>query len=206
MSQSGKFVYALIAASGLSVAALTSFGSADASDFKILYAFCTQQNCADGANPYSGLIQEKQGNLYGTTTNGGQAAGTVFKLDSSGIETVLYNFCGYDCKQGSLPGGGLLDVNGQIYGTTEGGGRSDCDTPDGCGTIFKLAKSGAERVPHRFTGYPDGAVPFGSLIADNQGNLYGTTVAGGFDNALYGSCPAYYGTIGCGTVFKLVPN
>ncbi len=131
----------------------------------------------DGAFPSGGLVRDKAGNLYGTTPVGGASCcGTVFKLDTTGKETVLYSFTGPD---GELPIAGLVrDKAGNLYGTTASGGAS------GFGTVFKLDTSGTETVLYSFTGSTDGLEPFGGLVRDKAGNLYGTT-------------------IGPGTVFKL---
>src|SRR5690349_7442360 len=104
------------------------------------------------------------GNLYGTTSGGGASSircpvgrGTVFKLDTSGNETVLYSFTGYP-DDGGFPGTGLIrDTAGNLYGTTSSGGASNH------GTIFKLDTSGNETVLHSFTG-PDGFFPVADLI------------------------------------------
>jgi uncharacterized repeat protein (TIGR03803 family) len=135
----------------------------------------------DGAYPYAGLVRDAAGNLYGTTSEGGSSDyGTVFKLDTSGNETVLHNFTGGD---GSYPYAGLVrDATGNLYGTTLYGGAS------GVGTVFKLDTSGNETVLHNFTG-GDGAYPYAGLVRDATGNLYGTTFRGGSSDY--------------GTVFKL---
>jgi uncharacterized repeat protein (TIGR03803 family) len=142
----------------------------------------------DGAYPSAGLIRDAAGNLYGTTQYGGASGnGTVFKLDTSGKETVLYSFAGL--PDGTTPLAGLLrDEAGNLYGTTQQGGDSSCNVV-GCGVVFKLDTSGIETLLHRFTGGADGANPHGNLTRDAAGNLYGTT--------------QYGGASGNGTVFKL---
>jgi uncharacterized repeat protein (TIGR03803 family) len=82
-------------------------------------------------------VRDKAGNLYGTTTIGGTGfAGTVFKIDPSGNETVLHSFSGAD---GETPTGGLvLDSAGNLYGTTRNGGGSRACASGGCGVIFKI--------------------------------------------------------------------
>lgn len=173
----------------------------------VLHAFCAQQNCTDGGNPQSGLIADKAGNLIGTTSLGGSGrpdcfggfgCGTIFKLASDGTETTLYSFCAKNkCADGSTPQASLIaDGKGNLYGTTSSGGaHCEGDGGGGCGTVFKLAPDGTETVLHSFTGRHDGDTPAGSLIADKNGNLYGTT--------FYGSAKCY---IGCGTVFTLAPG
>jgi uncharacterized repeat protein (TIGR03803 family) len=163
----------------------------------VLYRF---GGSPDGANPYdAGLITDATGNLYGTTTYGGNAncvagCGTVFKLDTTGKETVLYSFSGG--TDGGQPQAGLtMDAAGNLYGTTVAGGRTPC-AGDGCGTVFKLDTTGKETVLHSFSGSPDGASPYAGLLL-HDGNLYGTTAWGGSGPCKYGS------NSGCGTIFKV---
>jgi len=143
----------------------------------------------DGQNPYGFLFRDAAGNLYGTTTFGGDGncnidyspgCGTVFKVDSTGKETVLYSFQGGE--DGAYPAEGLVqDQAGNFYSTTNGGGGGSC--AGGCGTVFKLSKTGKETVLHRFTGTPnDGEYATGGVILDAAGNLYGTTSYGGAYN------------------------
>lgn len=142
---------------------------------KILYSF---QNGSDGAYPEGGLILDASGNLYGTTLAGGQAgAGTVFKLtpsDGSWTFVPLYSFT---CDYGSGPVANLImDQDGNLYGMTYG------DRGPDYGTVFKLTSAGGswtETVLHRFTNGGDGGSPYGSLVFDADGNLYGTTSYGG---------------------------
>jgi uncharacterized repeat protein (TIGR03803 family) len=160
----------------------------------VLHSFANSPG--DGAIPTAALIMDKAGNLYGTTGHGGASGncfggcGTVFKLDTSGNETVLHSFTAGD---GAFPLAGLImDKGGNLYGTTESGGAS------GDGTVFKLDSSGKLTVLYSFTGTPDGATPQASLIMDKAGNLYGTTANGGA-----GTCSNGVVNLGCGTVFKL---
>jgi uncharacterized repeat protein (TIGR03803 family) len=150
---------------------------------------------SDGASPLANLIMDAASNLYGTTASGGSGpcafgCGVVFKIDPAGNETVVHNFNGFD---GELPMAGLLmDSGGNLYGTTfNGGGGLVCGF--GCGVVFKLDPSGIETILYSFEGLSDGRNPFGSLIMDAGGNLYGTTSAGGVST----------GCSGCGTVFKI---
>ncbi len=147
----------------------------------------------DGAYPMSVLLLDSQGNLYGTTAGGGSdGGGTVFKLDSSGNETVLYNFRGG--SDGADPYAGVVeDAAGNFYGTTAGGGTYNL------GTVFELSTAGVETVMHSFTGGTDGTEPFAGLTIDASGALYGTTYSGGDPNCHRG------GRIGCGVVFKVTP-
>lgn len=95
---------------------------------------------------------------------------------------LLYSFQGG--KDGLSPDGGLTEVNGKLYGTTDSGGDVSCYSGLGCGTVFEVGLNGAHRVLHRFAGFPnDGASPQAGLILV-QGNLYGTTAAGGLSSFL----------------------
>lgn len=127
----------------------------------------------DGAHPYAGLIFDSAGNLYGTTNGGGAFNyGTVFKLDSTGNETILYSFTGF--PDGASPYAGVVqDSAGNLYGTTGEGGAFNH------GTVYKLDSSGVETVLHSFNGGTDGAYPCGGLTLDAAGNLYGTANEGG---------------------------
>jgi uncharacterized repeat protein (TIGR03803 family) len=147
-----------------------------------------------GEEPEGGLVQDSQGNFYGTTYSGGTGTfGTVFKIDgTTGKETVLYSFTGQ--TDGAWPSDGLvIDTAGNLYGTTYEKGSSSCNNGGGCGTLFEVSSSGAFSVLHTFTGAPsDGNGPTATLLRDSAGNLYGTTVSGGTDNN--------------GAIFKLTPR
>lgn len=111
----------------------------------VLYSFCAQTNCADGANPQAGVVLDRKGNLYGTTVDGGNyygckyGCGTVFKLTPEGKETVLHTYCTQNtCTDGAEPVSGLLfDRQWNLYGTTVDGGMTSYCTY-GCGVVFKL--------------------------------------------------------------------
>lgn len=136
----------------------------------------------DGDRPFSGLVGDSGNNLYGTTEWGGASGlGTVFKLDSTGHETILHSFtC---CTDGEFPTAGLTwDGNGSLCGTTYGGGDS------GEGTVFRLDTTGMETILHSFVGH-DGESPEGGLVRDRKGNFYGTAQWGGTSDG--------------GTIFKL---
>lgn len=144
---------------------------------KILHDFSSG---ADGANPQAGLIFDAAGNLYGTTFEGGtNLYGTAFELTPAGgtwTEKVLYNFgAGTDA---AYPGGSLtFDPAGNLYGITTFGG------PAGSGTVFELTPTGGggwtERVLHNFSSLNNGIFPYGAVVFDSVGNLYGTTSTGG---------------------------
>jgi uncharacterized repeat protein (TIGR03803 family) len=158
----------------------------------VLYKF---KGDPDGMFPEALLVKDAKGNLYGTTYVGGTAGvGTVFKIDTAGKETVLYNFTGG--SDGCVPYPGvILDSAGNLYGVASEGGDGFCNS--GKGVVFKVDTSGGETVLHTFGG-SDGANPDSVLLFDSNGSLYGTTVNGGSSSGC--------GNTGCGTVFKLSPQ
>ncbi len=141
----------------------------------VLYAF---QGGSDGANPgFGDLVFDESGNLYGTTSYGGNSnEGAVFQLTPTGggwMENTLYSFTGLNDGGGPF-GGVVLDQAGKLYGTTITGGG-------GYGTVFELTPSGSgwtETVLHSFQGGSDGGLPIGGLNQDNYG-VTGTTSAAG---------------------------
>ena len=159
---------------------------------QVLYSFSN----APGADYHSvaGLISDAAGNLYGTTDFGGsRGGGAVFELSpqSGGgwTQTVLHNFHS-DSQDGSHSWDGLIfDASGNLYGTTPDGGVN------GKGAVFELSpQSGggwSEQILYSLGYGPDGSQPFGGLVSDTAGNLYGTTEYGGADSD--------------GTVFELSP-
>jgi uncharacterized repeat protein (TIGR03803 family) len=184
--------------------------SAQSYTLTTLYSFT---GAPDGEDPL-GIVLDPQGNLYGSTQYGGLpgcgpfqrpliSCGTVFKLDSSGQETILHRFTALR-GDGMVPLGSVMrDSEGNLYGTTNSGGDSRCNPGGeyfGCGMVFKLDASGQETVLHTFegAGQGDGAAPAARLVQDGFGNLYGTTVNGGD-----AQCVPHYGLPGCGTVFKI---
>jgi uncharacterized repeat protein (TIGR03803 family) len=190
---------------GMTLASLLWFGTnGRAQDtYNVVYSFVGGSN--DGANPFGNLIEDSSGNLYGTAERGGDqycgplggnsnhGCGTVFELvNSSGTytEKVLHRFAG-ESGDGYRPDGGLImDGAGNLYGTTSFGGSYVW------GTVFELVNSGGtytEKILHSFGGSStDGQIPFGSLVMDAGGNLYGITEEGGGAD----DC--------CGTVFELM--
>jgi uncharacterized repeat protein (TIGR03803 family) len=137
----------------------------------VLYSFA---GGSDGEHPYAAVIEGSDGNFYGTTYQGGTSGlGTVFKLTPSGTETVLYAFAG-GSSDGATPEAGVIQgSDGNFYGTTLQGGSG------GFGTVFKLTPSGTETILHTFAGASDGASPGANLVQGSDGNLYGSTGAGG---------------------------
>ena len=153
----------------------------------VLYSF--KGGASDGASPFTGLIMDSNGDLYGTTFAGGVInAGTVFEISASGTETVLHSFTGRP-TDGADPSGGLIaDSAGNLYGVTGSGGAYND------GTVFKISATGTETVLYSFKGgATDGSGPVGRLVIDGAGNLYGMTVFGG-------NCVSLGG---CGAVFKI---
>jgi uncharacterized repeat protein (TIGR03803 family) len=164
----------------LTMALMLPLASWGASKYKVLYKFT---GGADGGTP-NGLIIDKLGNLYGTTSAGGATGnGTVFKLEplpgGTWKETVLHSFSG---PNGASPAAGLVsDASGNLYGTTaQGGPPCPYVSSTGCGVVFKLKRkpdgTWTESVLYSFKGgASDGYDPLAGLTFDKAGNLYGTT-------------------------------
>jgi uncharacterized repeat protein (TIGR03803 family) len=153
----------------------------------VLHAFTGKD---DGGNPETTLIQDAAGNLYGVTFAGGikscfygYGCGVIFKLDTANQYSVLYSFT--DMTDGKFPAGLVADGAGNLYTTTYDGGTY------GYGAVLKLDPTGKLSVLYSFTGSTDGNDPTGSLLIDQEGNLYGTTF-GVYANGL-------------GSVYKLDP-
>lgn len=171
-----------------------------ASGYRILYRF---RGGKDGSIPWGGLIA-RNGLLYGTTTQGGGngcgggGCGTVFSIDSTANEHVIYRFTGGNHGSGTDDGAGpigtLVYRRGWFYGMTDvGGGGTPCYNSS-CGTIFAVSPAGQERILYRFPGGKGGAFPFAGLVKADNGQLYGMTNYGGS-----GNCPTYGNA--CGLVF-----
>ncbi|HLY00919.1 MAG TPA: choice-of-anchor tandem repeat GloVer-containing protein [Candidatus Cybelea sp.] len=166
---------------------------------EVLYSFA---GGSDAEHPTNVTLFASGGTLYSDSEQGGgsgcqsgDGCGTVFKVSTSGVESVLYSFEGK--PDGQYAKGGLVERSGVFYGTTQVGGTN------GYGTFFKITTSGKETVLHSFgaavTGGYDGIYPYGGIIyvpADDK--FYGTTIAGGT-----GSCGSGGG---CGTVFSVTPS
>ena len=187
---------ALVSVLGL---ALGANPAAEAQTFTVLYSFAGYPT--DGAGPEAGLLMDASGNLFGTTTFGGNVnltycddagytgCGTVFELGANGVETVLHNFSGAHGDGASPVANLIMDAKGNLYGTTLAGGIGCAgETFEGCGVVFRLS-NGKETILHHFTGGSDGKWPMAGVIADPRGALYGTTYLGG--------------KLGVGAVFKL---
>ena len=142
--------------------------------FSVLHTF---SGGFDGIHPDGGLIRDNAGNLYGTTLGGGSVykAGTIYKLDAAGNETILYTFTGPD---GDSPWSSLvMDKNGNLFGATAFGGANND------GAVFELTPSGKETVLHDFLGATDGSAIVAPIIMDSAGNIYGVAYESGpYDN------------------------
>jgi len=177
----------------------TLFEIDPAGSLSTLYSFCAPPNCANGeAAPIGGLIQDSDGNFYGTAFAGGGPAngGTVFRFSANGILKPLHRFCSQpNCADGSGPTAVLLRApDGNLYGTTKYGGAYGSNV-GGYGTVFKISSSGTLATLYSFcaeqqTDCPDGQYPStGALALSSDGGFYGTTQAGG--------------TYGQGTAFRI---
>ena len=149
----------------------------------LLYSFCAQLNCTDGASPSASLLLASDGNFYGIAYGGGDHQfGTVFKITPSGALTTLHSF---DRTDGRSPLGALIQAHdGNFYGTTVAGGAHDA------GTIFQMTPAGVLTSIYSFN-TSDGATPDAGLVQGTDGKFYGTTYSGGANNL--------------GTIFKLTP-
>ena len=166
----------------------------------VLYNF-TGQNNGDN-NPYAGLVQGSDGNLYGTTESGTNENGAPFQITTSGSYTYLGG--SYGLYGGfSYPYAGLVEgSDGNFYGTTSSAGsnsHTSCGSY-GCGTIFKITPSGTVTTLYNFcsiytTRCTDGSTPYGGLVLGSDGNFYGTTYKGGSGGTGFGA----------GTVYKITP-
>lgn len=185
LATDGNF-YGTTWSGGASGVAGTIFKISPSGAFTSLYSFCQQGGaCLDGYFIYAPLVQGADGDLYGTSYQGGNIScaqgidrpcGTVFKITLSGSLTTVHTFNGYD---GAFPEAGLaLGVDGNFYGTTtEGGSYTYCPNW-GCGTVFRMTPGGAVTVLHSFNTF-DGTAPLAGLLPSADGTLYGTTWGGG---------------------------
>ncbi len=174
--------------------------AAQAQTYSVLHTFTDGQ---DGAFPEASLSMDVAGNLYGTALLGGTSYGTVYRLKRKGsnwIVNPLYSFAGG--SDGAYPRARVVfGPDGGLYGTTSAGGGSELCS-GGCGTVFTVRTSATactaalcpwtETVLYRFVGSADGANPYGDLVFDQAGNIYGTTFRGGSN--------------GMGTVYELTPS
>lgn len=185
-------------------------------DETVLYTFT---GAADGSEPFGNPTFDSSGNLYGTTSIGGNndgcgpppyGCGVVFKLTPSAggpwTESVLYAFNG--STDGAFPytDGVTFDSRGNLYGVTKFGGdlSVNCQGVPGCGVVYQLAPTSSgpwtETVLHAFTGGADGGSPLFGVILDSGGNVYGTTLGGGDTTRPYCHIVS---RPGCGVVYEL---
>jgi len=170
-----------------------------AGKFTTLYSFCSQTKCADGAEPWGGLIQATNGNLYGTTEYGGaNNYGTVFKITTAGKLTTLHSF---DYNDGYRPFAGLAQAtDGNFYGTTGWGGRGDY------GAVFEITPGGTLTTLHSFCpeggSCTDGSYPFAGLMQATNGILYGMTSTGG----TYNDGTVFSLSVGLGPFVETLPT
>lgn len=189
--------------------------------FTTLHSFAGEPK--DGGYPTGILFMDTDGNLFGTTFSGGEVrrncweytgCGTVYELSPAAAsgngnwtERIIYKF---NASEGDSPWGGIVGYNGSLFGTTTtGGDLKGCRADRGCGVVFQLSPpasgSGAwtEAILHTFTGNSnggtDGDEPGAYLYVDANGNLFGTTFAGGT------GCKVDLYNNGCGTAYELSP-
>jgi len=155
-----RFAFKLSSSKLLLLVALLGFlvvgiETAHAQTYNVLYSFCSQRNCADGYYPTAPLVQDKSGDLFGTTLVGGagpctypNGCGTLFELSDTGTYTVLHSFTG--SPDGQFPAGLVFDQQGNLYGTTQFGGSNDY------GAVYEVPSSETVHVLYSFSGGVDG--------------------------------------------------
>jgi uncharacterized repeat protein (TIGR03803 family) len=157
----------------------TVFKISSSGTLTVLYSFCSQAGCTDGSLPHAGLVQGTDGNLYGTTEEGGANGGhgTVFMITLSGTLTTLHSFCSQSgCPDGATPWGLIQATDGDFYATTQSGGEN------GRGTVFQITPAGTLTTLYSFCSLSachDGGLPLAGLVQGTDGNFYGTTQVGG---------------------------
>jgi uncharacterized repeat protein (TIGR03803 family) len=162
----------------------TVFRITPAGKLTTVYSFCSKTNCADGSQPYGGLVLGTDGNFYGTSSQGGAdgISGTIFKITPSGTLTTLHSFNGADGAGSAAPM--ILARDGDFYGITENGGSNNS------GTVFKISPQAAFTSLHSFVS-GEGFDSTGPLMQASDGNFYSTTELGGAN--------------GYGSIFKITP-
>ena len=183
-------LYGVVPSGGVNNAG-TIFKITPSGSLSTVHQFCSKANCADGSGPLASLVLANDGNYYGTTAEGGaNQNGTVFKLTPAGKLATLYSFCSLspNCADGTLPEGGVIQgANGNLYGTTAGGGT------DGFGTIFEITLAGKLTTLYSFcSGSNCGEFPQAPLVQAANGELYGMTPGGGSGD--------------WGVIFEITPN
>jgi uncharacterized repeat protein (TIGR03803 family) len=156
------------------------------------YSLCAERACPDGRNPFAGVVEGSDGNLYGTTSAGGSGnAGTIFKITPRlTVRQPLTTLHSFDTTDGAYPYAGLVQASdGNFYGTTELGGAN------GAGTIFQITSDGTLMTLYSFCSQAtcaDGETPVAGLVQATDGALYGTTELGGANAS--------------GTIFRITPT
>jgi uncharacterized repeat protein (TIGR03803 family) len=153
-------------------------------NYKVLYAFIGQP---DGMQPFAGVTFDQEGNLWGTTSEGGSNGwGTVYRMKppkkkgQQWTEKVIYSFNEYNDDIISPEGPVAFDSSGNLYGTTPLGGDPNCQAGLGCGVVFELSTpTWTYQTLYEFQGGDDGINPQGYIVFDSKGNLYSTTTEGG---------------------------
>jgi uncharacterized repeat protein (TIGR03803 family) len=189
------------ATQGFNGATGTLFKLSQAGQETVLFRF---SSFADGSAPSTTPVLDAAGNVFGTTEYGGDAScgshqsgcGVIYEMTAGGKFRTLYTFA--SAAEAQPTTGVVNDAKGSLYGSTEFGGDMNCYYGFGCGSIFKLDKTGKFTVLHRFGKFKDGWFP-GAVTLDAAGNLYGTTIGGGYRNCV----PSNRDNSGCGTIFKI---
>ena len=174
----------------------TVFEIATSGTLTTLYSFCAQSGCTDGKSPAAGLVQDTNGDFYGTTASGGaNGSGTVFYITPGGALTTIHSFCAQTgCSDGASPDATLIQAtNGNFYGTTSAGGTN------AAGIIFEVTPSGTFTRLHSFAG--PNAIHQGGVVEATNGDFYGASWDGGTDG--YGT--VYNLSVGLAPFVKLQP-
>ncbi len=175
------------------------------------YTFCPNDKCPDNDLVFpTALVQATDGNFYGTTVGSTGGYGTVFRITPSGELTKLHSFCAEaDCADGYNPYGLVQATDGNFYGATHQGGDTQCNPPDGCGTVFRITPGGTLTTLHdshefcdtRNAGCPTWPSPPG-LVQATSGTFYGITLVGG----AYGRGTVFSLCVGLGWFTEELPN
>jgi uncharacterized repeat protein (TIGR03803 family) len=159
----------------LPIVLLAAVEMASGQTYTEVYAFT---GGSDGSDPETGVVADAAGNLYGTTSYGGPAGyGTVYELPVTGGEKTIHDFSSN--WDGAYPKSGVIvDNAGNLYGTAQQGGNTGCQD-FGCGVVFRINPTHADKALHIFLDGRDGGFPIAGLTRDQAGDLYGTTQSGG---------------------------
>jgi uncharacterized repeat protein (TIGR03803 family) len=166
----------------IALAFLLAVTAASAQTYTVLHTYPIGSGAYSGITFPQVMSQGRDGNLYGTiSNNGARNVGSVFKVTTGGTLTDIYDFCpGTTCTDGSYPMGGVtLGFDGNLHGTTQGGGTGNA------GTVFKLTPTGTLTTLHSFVNGTDDSVPVYATLQGQDGNTYGVSI--GQYNGQYGS-------------------